>query len=137
MIKAPREVPVMSELDIRALEANFSAWKAERASNLPDDKAFERYAVDQVLKDRDLSDEEIASGNLGGGDDGGVDALYLFIGDQLVRDEVSTYSQADTVELVLLQATRETSFKEERVEKFHAFCRALFDYSRPPTRSPT
>jgi hypothetical protein len=95
------------------------------------DKAFEWYAVDQVLKDRDLSDEEINSGNLGGGDDGGVDALYLFIGDQLVRDETTIYPPAEAVELVLLQATRETGFKEDRVDKFNAFCRDLFDYSKP------
>ena len=104
----------MSELDIRALEANFNAWKSERAPLMTEDKAFEWYAVDQVLKDRDLSDEEISSGNLGGGDDGGVDALYLFIGDHLVRNETTIYPPAEAVELVLLQATRETGFKEDR-----------------------
>jgi hypothetical protein len=131
MIKPSVEVHQMSDLDIRALEANFTAWKTERAPFMPDDKAFEWYAVDQVLKDRDLSDEEIASGNLGGGDDGGVDAIYLFIGDQLVRDENTVYRPSESVELVLVQATRETGFKEERIEKFHAFCRDLFDFTKP------
>jgi len=132
MIKSSLEVPLMSELDIRALEANFNAWKSERAPHMPDDKAFEWYAADQVLKDRDLSDEEIACGNLGGGDDGGVDAIYLFIGDQLVRDENTPYRPSESVDLVLIQATRETGFKEERIEKFNSFCRDLFDFTKPP-----
>ncbi len=131
MTLALSEANIVSDSDIRALEANFSAWRAERAAHLTEDKAFEWFAVDQVLKDRDLSDEEVASGNLGGGDDGGVDAMYLFIGDQLVRDETTVYHPAESVELVLLQATRETGFKEERVDKFNAFCRDLFDYSKP------
>jgi hypothetical protein len=101
----------MSELDIRALEANFHSWKADRAPALEESKAFERYAVDQVLKDRDLSDEEIAYGNLGGVDDGGVDAFHLFIGDQHIQDESTPPPQAKTVELVLLQGIARSSLR--------------------------
>jgi hypothetical protein len=72
-----------SDNDSRALEANFSQWSAERAPSLQPSDAFERYTVDQILKDADLSDEEIASGIFGGGDNGGVEGMYLFMNDLL------------------------------------------------------
>ncbi|MGI8960131.1 MAG: AIPR family protein [Bryobacteraceae bacterium] len=122
----------MSNHDLRALDANFDAWKSERAAELPEDKAFEVYVINQTLKDYDLSDEDIDFGNLGGGDDGGVDGMYLFINGLLIRDETTPPVPASRVELVLIQATREKSFKEERVEKFHQFSRDIFDYTRVP-----
>src|SRR6266852_6304160 len=115
MLGLSLEVGQMSDLDIRALEANFNAWRSDRAATLPEDKAFERYTVDQILKDQDVSDEEVATGDLGGSDDGGIDAAYLFINNQLIRDETAIPEPATVVELVLVQASREKGFKEERV----------------------
>ena len=60
----------MSELDVQALETNFNNWRKERVPHLSISDAFERYAVEQVLKDADLSDDEIDSGLFGGADDG-------------------------------------------------------------------
>src|SRR5262245_59732057 len=68
----------MSALDVQALETNFNTWRKERVPHLSISDAFERYAVEQVLKDADLSDDEIDSGLFGGADDGGVDGMYLF-----------------------------------------------------------
>ena len=103
MTGALLEISQMSDHDIRALEANFDAWKAERAPDLAEDKAFEIYAINQTLKDYDLSDEDIEFGNLGGGDDGGVDAVYLFINGILIRDETMPPTPTSKVEIVLLR----------------------------------
>jgi hypothetical protein len=56
----------MSALDVQALEANFTSWRNERVPHLSSAKAFERYAVEQALKDADLSDDEVESGLFGG-----------------------------------------------------------------------
>jgi hypothetical protein len=122
----------VSDHDIRALEANFDAWKTDRAPDLPDDKAFEVYAANQILKDYDLSDEDIEFGDLGGGDDGGVDGIYLFINGILMRDETPPPTPTSKVEIILIQATREKGFKEERIEKFKQFARDMFDYTNDP-----
>jgi len=61
----------MSQLDVKALEANFEGWMDERMPDSSKHDAFERFAIEQVLKDADLSDDEIDSGLIGGPDDGG------------------------------------------------------------------
>ncbi len=128
---ASKGVPPMSDLDIRALEANFEGWKKERAPHLANDKAFERYSVEQLLKNADLSDEEIESGLLGGSDDGGVDAVYFFINRTLILDETEIPDPAISAALVLVQAKYQGGFSEKAVEGMHAFARDLLDYSKP------
>jgi hypothetical protein len=121
----------MSDLDVRSLEANFSVWRRERAPDLPESKAFERYAVEQVVKDFDLSDEEIESGDLGGKDDGGVDAVYLFMNTLLIAMETDPPIPVGAVELHLVQAKYEKGFTETAVEKLEAFARDLLAYDKP------
>jgi hypothetical protein len=124
----------MSEIDVRALEANFEGWQKERAPALARDKAFERFCIEQILKDADLSDEEIESGILGGSDDGGVDAFYFFVNRTLIQDETELPDPALTAQLVLIQAKYEKSFTEGAVEKLHSFTRDLLNYARPPEK---
>ncbi|HYX31240.1 MAG TPA: AIPR family protein [Pyrinomonadaceae bacterium] len=121
----------MSDLDIRALEANFDGWKRERVPHLPNDKAFERYCAEHLLKNNDLSDEEIESGLLGGSDDGGIDAVYFFINRTLITDETEVPDPAISASLILIQAKYQGGFGENAVEGMHAFARDLLDYSKP------
>jgi hypothetical protein len=120
----------MSDLDIRALETNFENWRRDRAPNLSQDKAFERYAAEQILKDAELSDEEIESGILGGGDDGGIDGVYFFVNRTLIQDETPMPEPAMSAELYLIQAKYEKGFGETAVEKMRDFTRDLLDYSK-------
>jgi hypothetical protein len=122
----------MSQVDIRALEANFEAWRKERVPELPTDKAFERFAIDQVLKDSELGDEEITSGIIAGKDDGGVDGMYLFMNRTLIQEKTVVLPDPTLkVDLVLVQAKFEKGFGETPVEKLHSFTRDLLDYSKP------
>jgi AIPR protein len=121
----------MSDLDIEALEANFEVWKKDRASHLPNDKAFERFVIDQILKDAELTDEEIASGNLGGPDDGGIDAMYFFVNRILIQDETEIPDNAITAELYLIQAKYESGFGENTVERMNVFVRDMLDFAKP------
>jgi hypothetical protein len=65
----------MSDLDIKALQTNFEVRRKDCAPDLKVSKSFERFSVEQILKDIDPWVEEIESGDLGGHDDGGVDAM--------------------------------------------------------------
>lgn len=122
----------MSELDIRALDANFTGWRTERVPGLAVSKAFERYAVEQVLKDDELDDNDVSFGLLGEKDDGGVDGMYLFMNGNIIEDDTELPDPTLTVELALIQAKFETGFGETAIEKLHAFTRDLLDYSRSP-----
>src|SRR6266508_3182250 len=121
----------MSDWDLQALDANFANWRNERAPALPIDKAFERYAVEQVLKDQDLSDDEIEYGLIGGADDGGIDGMYFFVNRTLVQEETEVPDPALSVQLFILQSKNQNGFSEEAVEKMHTFTRDLLNYARP------
>lgn len=83
---------------------------------------FEFLAAAQALKDNDLSDEEIENGLTGSGGDGGCDGLYLFYnsalaGDDLV-DNISVVPKEATIEICILQAKNELSFREDAIMKW-------------------
>jgi hypothetical protein len=134
MLGLSLEVWTMSELDKKALDANFTVWKEARAPEQAEDKAFERYCVEQILKDSDLADDDLDYGDFGGGDDGGIDAMYLFMNTMLITDETDPPDPTTSVELVLVQASREGGFSEDRIDKMQAFARDLLDYSTPVDR---
>jgi hypothetical protein len=49
----------VSDIDIQALETVFENWRKDRAPTLKPFKAFEKFAVEQVLKDVDPDRAEI------------------------------------------------------------------------------
>src|SRR5258706_13709991 len=118
----------MSTLEQNALENAFRLWKDDRMPSDKDDKAFEIFTLEQILKDKDLSDEEIAHGNTGGGGDGGVDGFLFFIDRQLVREDNFTPKSAMSAELTLVQSTRTAGFDEGKVDKLEKFCHYLLDW---------
>ena len=121
----------MSDHDVRLFEAKYNVWKSERATGLSKSKAFERFVVEQVLKDFDLDNDETESGDLGGGDDGGVDAIYLFMSGKLISLDVPPIIPAGPIELHIIQAKEETSFKEVPVTKLEAFAKDMLSYAKP------
>lgn len=127
----PLRVQPMSEIDKMALEALFQNWKKERAPDESDNEAFERFTIEQILKDADLSDEDIDSGLFGGEDDGGVDAMYFFINRLLIQDETDVPDPALTAELVVIQAKRAKGFSETALDKIRLFTRDLLDFRKP------
>jgi hypothetical protein len=121
----------MSALDVQALETNFDNWRKERVPHLSISDAFERYTVEQVLKDADLSDDEIDSGLFAGPDDGGVDGMYFFVNRVLIQADSDVPDPAITANLAIIQAKNEKSFTEDTVQKIYAFTRDLLNWSVP------
>jgi hypothetical protein len=121
----------MSDLDIKALQANFKIWAEERAPGLKESKAFERYVFEQVLKDHEPADEDLDVGDFGDGDDGGVDGMYLYMSGQLIDVETPIPQAVNDVELHIIQAKFQGSFKETTIEKIESFARDLLTYNKP------
>ncbi len=121
----------MGAYEVKLFEANFNVWKADWGVGLSESKAFERYVVEQILKDFDLSNDEVESGDLGGGDDGGVDACYLFMNNTLISLETPPIIPAGPIVLYIIQAKYEDDFKETTVQKLESFARDLLSYDKP------
>ena len=121
----------MSEIDKKTLENNFELWRKERAPDLNKADAFERYSVEVVLRDADLADEEISAGIAGGDDDGGIDAMYFFVNQKLMRPETPIPTPALSAHLWIIQAKNEDGFGETPITKMEAFVRDLLSFSKP------
>ncbi len=100
--------------------------QSERSIPLKDDDAFELFACEQVLRDRDLSPEEVALGVVGGGNDGAIDGVYVFLGDTLLSEDSDVFqdgfapskvASGTSLSLWLVQAKREMSFSETAIDK--------------------
>ena len=121
----------MSAHEVKLFEANFNVWKSDRGAGLKDSKAFERYVIEQVLKDFDLSNDAIESGDCGAADDGGVDAVYLFMNNTHIALETAPIVPAGPIELHLIQAKYEKGFGETAVQKLESFAKDLLSYDKP------
>ncbi|WP_052762051.1 AIPR family protein [Jiangella alkaliphila] len=112
--------------------------EAERTTPIAADYAFELFACEQALRERELSSEEISDGVIGGGNDGGFDGIYALLNEAvltedsevLAADFVATkYPARSKLELWLVQAKREESFSETAIEKASDSARRLLNLS--------
>ena len=131
-----QEVTKLSNNTRMLLDQFFAQQKSEQVTPLSDDKAFELFASEQVLKDSDLSTEELSSGIVGGGNDGGIDGVYTFVGDQLINDDsdifdsdfsTSKISQGIALTLRLIQAKAVNSFAETPIDLVASSTARLLD----------
>ena len=118
----------MSDLDKRALDANFQGWKRERTPDEDEGTAFEWYTIEQILKDSDLSDDDIEFGFIGGPDDGGVDGMYFFVDRKLVQLEDPAPVNGQEAALVLIQSKRSGGFSENVVDQIQGFLRNILEW---------
>ena len=107
------------------LDQALAERQEQRDQPLPDDVAFELFAIEHVLRDLDLSGDEVAAGRVGGGDDGGLDGVYVFLNEDLLDDDseilvegfsASGVSVGSRLLLWVVQAKREASFGETTID---------------------
>lgn len=112
--------------EIVLIDNYLAAAQAQRDQPLADDVAFELFAAQMALHDRNLNDDEIALGRIGGGQDGGIDGVYVFLDDDLLDDDSTLFTEGLAVQSIrkypnltlrLVQAKRETSFTETTFDK--------------------
>lgn len=111
----------------------------EREQPLPEDKAFEIFACEQVVRQFDLSPDEISDGVVGGGNDGGLDGIYVFLGDVLLAEDSEVFEEGFSkanvphgtcLRLYLVQAKRDLSFREAVFDSVSSSARKLLDLSQ-------
>lgn len=111
------------------LNAILDKLKAEYPAGIPDDDLFELYCSDNILINFDLDHSEIEVGIVDGTKDAGIDAAYVFINRQLLTDDFNfaAVKQPVDIELYVIQAKNQDSFKEGPVDKLSASLPLLLD----------
>jgi hypothetical protein len=114
----------MSDNELELLNQILEERQAQRTVHVPDDRSFELFANEQVLRDYDLSSDEIEAGAIGGGNDGQIDGVFVFLNGFLVAEDsevfedppskLRKYPVSTPLLLWLVQAKREQSFSETR-----------------------
>src|SRR5690349_12147383 len=113
----------MSVDDRLQLEQIISQEHAKFSKNLADDKFFELFSAEQVLKSRgyDLDIDQIVAGNTGKGDDGGADGFYVMVNGKMVREDTDLNTlkgQRLSIDVVVVQSKNKNAFGEEALKNF-------------------
>jgi hypothetical protein len=116
------------------LDSVLSKAKENYPSRLKEDEVFELYCADNILINYDLDYAEIESDVVDGPRDAGIDAVYIFVNSQLVTEDLdlSAFRQPVELELYLIQAKNEDSFKEGPIDKLASALPLLLDYAKKP-----
>ena len=106
--------------------------REEHGQGLKEAEYFDIFTAEQVLKDIDLSYDELESGVIDGGGDGGIDSVFFFVNNSLFDETIDTepLKRSVPLRLVLIQSSTSAGFSEDKVEKFIASARDLFDLSK-------
>lgn len=91
---------------------------------------FDFFAAKQIMKRAELSDEEVEKGVLGSGNDGGCDAIYTLFNNAYVAEDALddiTATKESSIEFVIIQAKRETSFGEDALMKWKTIAGNLLE----------
>lgn len=103
-----------------------------RAPEISEDRYFELFLSEQILKEHDLSYDELSTGNLGNGGDGGIDSFYIFVNNVLLQTDtvLSDFRKNLTIELHIIQAKNTNKFEESVFQKFNDSAEDIFDLNK-------
>lgn len=120
--------------DVVLLNNFLNRWKDAAPQGLADDRLFELFALEQVLKDWELSTDELLDGLTGGGNDGGIDGFVVLLNGEAVNEDTDYGIAKRNPELAvcLVQASRTESFEEFKLNAVLQTVRDLFDLSKTP-----
>jgi hypothetical protein len=104
------------------LEQLLSKNKEKIAPELNDSDFFELFISEEILKDYNLDYEEIEYGIVGGGDDGGIDSIYAFIENKLLKTDYdfSSVKSEPIIELFIIQSKLSSGFGETAINNLIA-----------------
>lgn len=104
------------------LEELLKQYKEERNdSSINDDKYFEYFAAEQLLKDENLDEDEISSGLVGCSNDNGIDGFYIFLDGELINqiEQVDSKCSYSEMKVYFHQYKNQYKISEDVVLKFN------------------
>lgn len=113
-----------------------SDWNQKAPEGFAEDKLFDLFCFEQVLKDQELSTEELQSGHVGGADDGGIDGWLSILNGEVLDDdsELESVQRNPNLDLYIIQAKRTESFQEAVFDRVLSSIRVLLDLSEDENR---
>lgn len=94
-------------------------------------KVFEKFSIEQILKDYDISQEELESGIIDGRDDGGIDGFYFMINghliDEYIQEEYLPKSNAE-LKLYIITCKHEDTFRQAVINSLIATFQEIFNF---------
>lgn len=84
---------------------------------------FEFFCSSLITKEKEISDEEVIDGITDNSLDGGIDAFYMFVNGELIKEDFSDYERFkkdSKIELIIMQSKDENSFGEDAIHKIRS-----------------
>jgi len=77
-------------------------------------KAFEKFAVEQIIKDYYITNDNIVDSMLDGRDDGGMDYAFIFINGNILSDPSKFHWPNSNIELetIIITCKHQDTFKQ-------------------------
>src|SRR5579883_1009680 len=109
----------MTSNDQVILEQILQQQSIEIETPFSESELFERFVVDQALKNYNLTYDDIEAGIVDGGNDGGIDAVYLFANEELISVDtnISELRRNTVIELYMIQIKKTAGFSEQSIDK--------------------
>lgn len=102
------------------LEEILKQYKESATDNLiNDDKNFEHFAAEQLLKDENLDEDEINSGLIGDSNDNGIDGFYIFLDGELINQIEQVEGKYKEMKVYFHQYKNKYKIEEDVVLKFN------------------
>ena len=114
----------------RILYELFQQEYKESANGTDESRYFEIFASQQIVKSFEFSDEEIENCVLGSGNDGGCDAIFVLHNGVIVTEDLLNgigSSKNAIIDLIIVQAKRETAFNEDVIMKWKTTSQNLME----------
>lgn len=91
-------------------------------------KAFEDFAISELLKNYDLTRDQIIDGLVDGSDDGGIDGLYFFVNGNYVADKSAILPRTNAhLEIYVLTCKHHDTYELNPLESLDSSLSELFD----------
>lgn len=104
------------------LEAIIKKYKEAKfkEERIDDDKIFEYFAAEQLLKNEEIDDNKIRSGLIGNSKDNGIDGFFIFLDDELIIkiDQVKSKNKYKNIKVYFHQYKNKYKIEEDVVLKF-------------------
>lgn len=108
-----------------------SSARTEAHPKTPPDKFFEIFTADLITRDFGFDWDDIESGIVDGQNDGQIDAIYILLDDQLVKEiediDLKTTRRNANIRVVVQQSKNANSFSENSFSKMRSSICDLFD----------
>ena len=102
------------------LEEILKQYKEATTDNsINDDKNFEYFAAEQLLKDENFDEDEISSGLIGNSNDNGIDEFYILLDGELINQIEQVEGKYKEMKVYFHQYKNKYKIEEDVVLKFN------------------